>query len=503
MAKTESGMALCVLSRPDIWQHVADWLELRHRTMCWLVCGGLRQAADVDGFDYPVANLCVQMAGVGGPHRFANTLVPKYLDIHRQILNFAQTVCDWHIEAEGWMYCALFQGSGSWMYRGAAKTRIAKYSPYTVHRGGGWKNLELMQAALRGDVGAVREHAEEATVPLHTHRDVYRMTMAHNAAWNGHVECLRVLLDKGPALATDDGPGLSMLHVMVCRGHFQGLARMIVDYGLDPDVMTNDRKAPIHFAIAQDHVECLDELVQAGADTEIAPTFQQMTPLLCACVVYSPQCVRALVAKHRVDLDAMDSRRRGVLHLACHHACDECMNDLLHAWGARPLNRTDWVGNTPLHFAVESGAIECAHAIIAHAEDMGTNVEWLLQCANMHGMTPLHLACKEGTPEMTRFFMIKAESCASMVDTRGYTPLHWAARCGHRLCIEAMFEHGTVLNVNAVATHDLCSTPLHCAVRYMSNASTGYLSVAALARLPETDLHAVDANGFMPIFLRV
>lgn len=55
--------------------------------------------------------------------------------------------------------------------------------------------------------------------------------------------------------------------------------------------------------------------------------------------------------------------------------------------------------------------------------------------ATKTGCTPLHLCCKTGHPNITKFLAIKCKANVSAVDWHNYTPLHCACEAG---CTESV-----------------------------------------------------------------
>ena len=54
---------------------------------------------------------------------------------------------------------------------------------------------------------------------------------------------------------------------------------------------------------------------------------------------------------------------------------------------------------------------------------------------------PLHEACKQGDVAKVEQF-IAGGADVNQVDNQGWTPLHWAAMCGHNNCLKTLYGFG-------------------------------------------------------------
>lgn len=491
--------ALSVLSNADIWHHVANWLELEHRVRCWLVCKGMRQAADTDGFDFGVSSLCVKLTQTEGPHTFLDAFHHVTFRDNFPNTEFLYDIEDWAISAEHWMYNALLQEKGCWMYAGAARTRPARHVSCGC-KSVCWDAYNALRAALRDDRNALLFHIRNFNGPVSLIRDPNHMTLAHNAAWQGNIDCLSAVLDIDSSLALDTRPGLSVLHILALRGHHDGLGDLVATHKLDPNIACWDNRTPLHMAVEGEHVGCVDELVRVGADLNAAGTRDKNTPLLLACSIGSAKCIRTLLQRYRADLDVVNTHKRSALHLVCANGCLRSTKTLLRFWKNRPLNPIDHVGDTPLHVATENGFINSALLLVERVQTSRTSLRSLLDGTNMHGMTPMHIACKNGFSGITECFA-KHGADVTMTDHRGYTPLHWAARNGWEACIRILLRHAQGVDVNAMAALDLRSTPLHCAVRYGGHSGAACSCIYTLITVPHIDVDACDANGLTPLHI--
>jgi ankyrin repeat protein len=100
-------------------------------------------------------------------------------------------------------------------------------------------------------------------------------------------------------------------------------------------------------------------------------------------------------------------------------------------------NVPDLNGSTALHWASRWNNLEAASALIKS----GANVK----AANRYGVTPLSLACINGSAPMIEL-LLKAGADANTVLPEGETALMTAARTGDVNAVKALIAHGADVN---------------------------------------------------------
>lgn len=86
------------------------------------------------------------------------------------------------------------------------------------------------------------------------------MTPVHWAAFNGHPECLRILILAGANLKARDCVGLTPLHRAARGGRVECL-KILLENGCDADAINKAGKTALHEAANQSHEGCLKLLL--------------------------------------------------------------------------------------------------------------------------------------------------------------------------------------------------------------------------------------------------
>lgn len=127
-------------------------------------------------------------------------------------------------------------------------------------------STNLINAASDGNISAVKYE-------LYCGADV-NVGNKHNntplmlAAYGGHTEIVRLLLDNNPPPidvdATSSTSGNTALMLAAIKGHAE-IVSMLLDFGADIDIISKYRKTAVIEAAKYGHAEIVDLLMEAGA----------------------------------------------------------------------------------------------------------------------------------------------------------------------------------------------------------------------------------------------
>ena len=86
-------------------------------------------------------------------------------------------------------------------------------------------------------------------------------TCLMTAAWNGHLDICRLLLDKGAQVEARNKFGLTPLHNAAQQGHVE-IVRLLCDRGADVEVRSVSGWRSLHCAAYNGHISVVKELIE-------------------------------------------------------------------------------------------------------------------------------------------------------------------------------------------------------------------------------------------------
>jgi cytohesin len=203
----------------------------------------------------------------------------------------------------------------------------------------------------------------------------------------GYLEIVQALLGReGTDVNRGDNDWNTALHKAAWKGHLE-VARALLQAGANARKSNDYGRTPLHLASGEGHIEIVRALLEAGAGADVRKCdVDGWSPIHHACREKRFEVFRALVEAGG-DVNKLDSNRRTALHHASQYGLTEGVRYLCVERGA-DVNKsaTDGDGHTPLTRASEFGRVEAARVLLEAGADVNKR--------NSHGRTPLFLALK-------------------------------------------------------------------------------------------------------------
>eukprot|EP00434_Breviolum_minutum_P015901 symbB.v1.2.014013.t2/scaffold1012.1/size144332/6 len=208
------------------------------------------------------------------------------------------------------------------------------------------------------------------------------------------------------------------LHLAARHGHLEA-CKVLLDYGAEKDkVSTENGDTALHFAAWEGHLDVVCFLLHLGASINIATKDVASTPLHLAATGGHVEMVRVMLA-NGAEKDAMTFRGATPLHWAVGNGHIEVVRVLLAAGAQKDRARKD-DGRTPLHVAIQNHHLQVVSLLLEAGADYN-------KATTMYGATPLHWATLHGHVDAVRL-LLAANADLDKKTCRGLTAMHLAVR---------------------------------------------------------------------------
>ncbi|MBD3170229.1 MAG: hypothetical protein GF307_12155 [candidate division Zixibacteria bacterium] len=350
----------------------------------------------------------------------------------------------------------------------------------------------------------------------------YGQSVMHAAAYSGHIEIVKYLIEKGADVNARSGQNSNPLHGAAYYGH-EDIVKLLIENGAEVDNPNAYDYRPMLSACAGGHLNIVKMLIDAGADIE-ATTYDGANALLTAAASGNQEMFEMLL-ELGADLNSVNNDGDNALHYAAVSPNSDFVRYLIDK--GFDINSVNHQGEPPIHSACYTGRLENVKLLNSLGADINTTdssnqgifvktiysayrgvndtllalMDYLIEngadvnSRDHHGITPLmraiHVenaeildkvieagadvnavdehglpaivrAIDDGHPGITGYLIEKG----ARVDIRekywGNTPLHRAAIAGNREIMEALIPAEIDINIK----NDKGYTPLHCANRY-------------------------------------
>lgn len=314
--------------------------------------------------------------------------------------------------------------------------------------------VDITTAASIGDLARVSALLDEDVslanrVPKYVSYYVGSGAPLKNAASQGHLEVVRLLLSKGadPNLREEGiAPQGHALYAAAANGHHE-VARLLLEHGAYPNpevesstdalsrAISNRDDAMVELLCSYGAAQSLDLLAYAG-DVRTAAAMLAANPALAD----DPEALSNAAGQGHGALVRLLLRYEPELPQRLDFpswsvgAQTRELNELLFQHGLNP-SQPDWLMVTPLHHFARTGDVEKASLFLEHGADVHARDE---ECCS----TPLGWAAKFGSQSMVELLLERGAAPNHAEDPAWATPLAWATRRQHGEIVEILKEHG-------------------------------------------------------------
>lgn len=257
----------------------------------------------------------------------------------------------------------------------------------------------------------------------------------HQAALSGCKEAVEVFLDNGFDKDSTDARGWQMIHHAASQGHVDVL-KLLLERGTSPGRSTRvEHYRPLHLASRGGHVETISLLCKFGADVNISSWKDGCDPIHLAAQGGHIEVI-SLLHKNGATIDATDDQFQTPLFYAVQKGQNRAVS-LLCEYGAS-VNHEGRNGKRILTKAASLGHVE----IVSMLCEKGANVQIDMDTHALSGYAPLLEAATKKRSKVARVLLEHGADIDVQSKKRGWTPLHTAASQGNKKMVKLLLEKG-------------------------------------------------------------
>lgn len=285
---------------------------------------------------------------------------------------------------------------------------------------------ELIDALSKGPDEVIRALNKGVRIEA---RDREGRSALMNAAANGYMDVVKVLLERKADINAAKYEGTCVLHC-ACMGGHEDIVRLLIEKGAQLDQWDNHRHNTLQVAAKGDHVEIVELLLDNGLKLE--ETCDGKTALHLAAKNKNEK-IMSLLLDRGANIDAKCSKGKTALFYACTKGIESNVKILLQR-GAR-IDVTDEDGSTCLAFAVESGNESLVKLLL----DSGVNIDTSERCWK----NPLYLATYNSSETMIQLLLDRGADVTSVGRCWDLnSTLHYACKRGFENIVRQLVERG-------------------------------------------------------------
>uniref|UniRef100_A0A667YZM7 Ankyrin repeat domain 52a n=1 Tax=Myripristis murdjan TaxID=586833 RepID=A0A667YZM7_9TELE len=314
----------------------------------------------------------------------------------------------------------------------------------------GFGNTALHVACYMGQEAVATELVNHGANVNQPNKSGYTPLHLAAVSTNGAL-CLELLVNNGADVNQQSKEGKSPLHMAAIHGRFTR-SQILIQNGGEIDCVDKYGNTPLHVAAKYGHELLISTLMTNGADTA-RRGIHGMFPLHLAVLYGFSDCCRNKehVLSAGFDINTPDNFGRTCLHAAASGGNVECLNLLLSS--GTDLNKRDKMGRTPLHYAAANGRYQCTVTLVSAGAEVNE--------PDQTGCTPLHYSAASQAFCSCLEHLLDNGADPSMVNSKGYSAVHYAAYHGNKQNLELLLE----MSFNALGDIEssIPVSPLHLA----------------------------------------
>ncbi|XP_017854719.1 serine/threonine-protein phosphatase 6 regulatory ankyrin repeat subunit A [Drosophila busckii] len=275
-------------------------------------------------------------------------------------------------------------------------------------------------------------------------------TALHLAARRRDVDMVRILVDYGTNVDTQNGEGQTPLHIAAAEGD-EALLKYFYGVRASASIADNQDRTPMHLAAENGHAHVIEILADKFKASIFERTKDGSTLMHIASLNGHAECATMLFKKgvylHMPNKDGARS-----IHTAAAYGHTGIINTLLQKGEKVDVTTND--NYTALHIAVESAKPAVVETLLGFGADVHVRGGKLRE-------TPLHIAARVKDGDRCALMLLKSGASPNLTTDDCLTPVHVAASHGNLATMMQLLEDGG----DPLYKSNTGETPLHMACR--------------------------------------
>jgi ankyrin repeat protein len=325
----------------------------------------------------------------------------------------------------------------------------------------------------------------------------YSRTLLSWAAEEGHTAIVNMLLNESADLESKDENGRTPLSWAAEKGS-EAVVNMLLNKGADLESKDKNGQTPLLWASQYRNKAVVDILLDKGVNLPSQEEDHYQERLLVAIWYGHEAILKMLLKRDEANINFKDKSGRTPLSWAAEKGSEAVVDILLHE-GA-DLESKDKNGQTPLLWAAQYGNKAVVNLLLDKgidllSKDKGIN---LLSKDKDYYQEQMLVAIWYGHEAMVKL-LLDSKADVNFKDSRGRTPLLWAAQEGHLAVVERLLQEKVDVNAALQAAAERG----HLAVVERLLQAKANVNVAAAASSGRTALQAAAEGGHLAVVERL
>lgn len=278
-----------------------------------------------------------------------------------------------------------------------------------------------------------------------TRQETANLQSLHFSARTGDINLIKEFHKQGSSLEARDGKGQTVLFHAV-KGKQHDIVQWLTKEGrANVQAVDKEGLTALHVAAQGCDMKSAEILMGRNADVN-ALSNRNLTPLHC---IPHSEGIRFLILLHEegANVNAVDKDNNRLTHKAASRGDSAALLFKVASDLGADLEAPGAQGNTPAHFAAESGS----KMILGFLTEKKVDFE---ETRNSEGYTPLMMASRAGNVEVIRYLLEKGFSY-NMVDSDGRSLIELTIEWGNPEVMSTLQEYGADYNDVTAAGGDV------------------------------------------------